>query len=114
MSDERWSDERIRDEVGKHSPYLVAGSIHCLSADMAAVLMEHVRNDYEARITELEAQLAQTWQPLPDGRLKTNTSIEFGVYGNRLNYYFGGPYAAMASLPDNIRLCRLVTPEPTP
>jgi len=61
------------------------------------------------RIAELEAQLAQTWQPLPDGEVSSFIYIDNG--GKLLGVFAGDDYTdwyATEDLPDNIRLCRLV------
>ena len=75
-----------------------------------------------ARITELEAQLAQTWKPLPDGQYErpnwnhkgTNTLSVFANGAELETWHSDDKYQVdEISLPDNIRLCRLVTQEPT-
>jgi len=66
------------------------------------------------RIGDLEAQLAQRWQPLPDGEITSFTYVDNG--GKLLGVYAGDDYTdwyATEDLPDDIRLCRLVTQEPT-
>lgn len=71
--------------------------------------------ELRARITELEAQLAQRWQPLPDGVYDCqHDSCKVTVDGEWLQasdelYSVSVPVALL----DNIRLCRLVTQEPT-
>ena len=71
----------------------------------------------EARIAELEAQLAQTWQPLPDGEYRSVADIlgTFSVFGNGAPDAYPvirqGDNIAMLDMGDAI--CRLVTQEPT-
>ena len=67
------------------------------------------------RITELEAQLAQTWKPLPDGQYAAQHNgayIELDrdylkVFEPLLGRDYGDE--AEVELPDDIRLCRLVS-----
>jgi len=133
MSDEReplWSDTEIAE--------IIAGMASKWEAAILYSILRGKRDAYEARIAELEqqvankealivqlveidmpaledanerleAQLAQTWQPLPDGEVGSFTYIDNG--GKSLGVYAGNDYTdwyATDDLPDNIRLCRLV------
>jgi len=64
----------------------------------------------QARITELEARLAQTWQPLPDGEYDCrHDSCKITVAGEWLHAYDKiYSVSVEVALIDNIRLCRLV------
>jgi hypothetical protein len=155
MSDERWSGERLIAEIEG-----VAASWHrVLDREQVSLLRGQMLNLFrrfqqptDARITELEqeqialwhtintqatyaeeleAQLAQRWQPLPDGIVYHYTesiaaewnypayveSIEFLEVRDNGNIIACGSMPKEdeheANLPDNIRLCRLVTQEPT-
>ena len=72
------------------------------------------RDALKAENEALRAQLAQRWQPLPDGEITSFTYVDNG--GKLLGVYAGDDYTdwyATEDLPDDIRLCRLVTQEPT-
>ena len=62
--------------------------------------LEAHRNNYEARIAELEAQLAQRWESLPISQV--------------VQYNGEWPVIPAEYANDQIALCRLVTQEPTP
>jgi len=109
----------------------------------AKKMLRKMRDEYEARITELEAQLAnqyqridrfvelvdqleaqlaERWKPLPDGQYErpnwnhkgTNTLSVFANGAELETWHSDDKYQVdEISLPDNIRLCRLVTQEPT-
>ena len=90
-----WTDERIDEQIEDFS-----------MDENARNLARHMRNDYEARIAELEAQLAQTWQPLPDGEVTSFAYVDNG--GKVLGVYAGDDYTdwyATEDLPDDVRLC---------
>ena len=125
MSDEReplWSDEKINWQVD-----LSAASAQ--EAYRTKKMVRKVRDDYEAQLSnqyqrierfvelvnQLEAQLAQRWEPLPDGVYDCqHDSCKVTVDGEWLEAS-DELYSVSVSvaLLDNIRLCRLVTQEPT-
>ena len=113
MSDEReplWSDTRIEAELRR-----IGDNMRLYIAD-AATVAEQVRDEYEARIAELEQELAQRWEPLPDGAVTETTygeRVEI-MTGSLINIIDGEDDCHGYELPDNIRLCRRVTQEPTP
>lgn len=69
--------------------------------------LRRVLEQQDARITELEAQLAQTW--LPVWGIEIN-GIEVDAGGNSISMTaidaHGCKWYAESDLPDNIRLCR--------
>jgi len=120
-----WTNERIGVNSSEATDELDGGPYvyHVISQ-----LLVKMRGDYEAQlanqyqrierfvelVNQLEAQLAQTWQPLPDGEITSFTYVDNG--GKLLGVYAGDDYTdwyATEDLPDDIRLCRLVTQEPT-
>ncbi len=149
MSDEReplWTNQRIRDRYHALLPSEAnMGEMEYWRTlrDVGERVSYELRNDYEARITELEAQLAesredyrvadnengrlrefkqlleaqlaQRWEPLPDGEHRSVADIfgTFSVFGN------GAPDAyPVIRQGDNIvmldmgdAICRLVTQE---
>lgn len=119
MSDEReplWSDIRIRDRY--HA--LVPCEANMGEMEYWNVLRDvgyELRNAYEARIAELEAQLSQTWQPLPDGEYNPIPNYTINVYsnGSQLEAWAGdidkNPVHEISLL--DYRLCRLVESQPT-
>ena len=135
-SEPLWSDDEINWQVD-----LSAASSE--DAYRTKRMVRKVRDELQARITELEAQLsnqyqrierfvelvdqleaqlAQTWEPLPDGQYERPNwnhkgTITLSVFANGAEletWHSDDKYQVdEISLPDNIRLCRLVTQEPT-
>lgn len=110
MTNEReplWSDARIS---AKAQEIIVLG--HTPLGAIRRVAYE-IRDDYEARIAELEAQLAQRWEPLPDGEYRSVADIlgTFSVFGNGLADAYPvirqGNNIVMLDMGDAV--CRLVT-----
>lgn len=56
MTEQLWSDERIREVVRLHSVYRALGMC-CLTAAAAEIELTRMRDDLQARIDELEAEL---------------------------------------------------------
>lgn len=143
MSEPLWSDERLiaRAEaiaaswhrvLDREQIYLLRGQILGLLRevhDPLSVTLQACEDelfDAKARIAELEAQLAQlaqAWQPVnekfiltydtglvdtPKQFVRWNADDESVLVGKDDGSFYHCP------LPDNIRLCRLVTKEPTP
>ena len=134
-----WSDERIRDRYYALVPCEAnMGEMEYWNTlrDVGERVSYELRNEYEAQLSnqyqrierfvelvdQLEAQLAQTWEPLPDGQYErpnrnhkgTNTLSVFANGAELETWHSDDKYQVdEISLPDNIRLCRLVTQEPT-
>ena len=136
MSDEReplWDDIRISAEAGEATDEL-DGTVYV--RHVISQLLVKMRGDYEAQLSnqyqridrfvelvnQLEAQLAQRWQPVaanfilthdtglvdtPKQFVRWNADDESVLVGKDDGSFYHCP------LPDNIRLCRLVTQEPT-
>ena len=138
-----WSDIRIRDRYHALVPCEAnMGEMEYWNTlrDVGERVSYELRNDYESRIAELEAQLAesredyrvadnenerlreskqlleaqlaQTWQPV--GQLKRACTCGdcrnlFGMENEKLLTIADGQDKLSVVLPDNIRLCRLVT-----
>ena len=113
MSDERellWDDIRISAEAGEATDEL-DGTVYV--RHVISQLLVKMRGDYEAQLSnqyqrierfvelvnQLEAQLAQTWQPLPISQV----------------VQYNGEWPAMPAeyANDELAICRLVTQEPT-
>ena len=128
MTNEReplWTNERILDRYYALVPCEAnMGDMEYWRTlrDVGERVSYELRNEYEAQLSnqyqrierfvelvnQLEAQLAQRWEPLPDGAYG-----DLIVSGNEVNLWatdaHGLQWDASAVLPDNIRLCRLVT-----
>jgi len=128
MSEPLWSDEQVSKEAVEATDEL-DGSVYVHHVILRLLLK--MRADYEAQLAnqyqriegfvelvdQLEAQLAQQWEPLPDGEYRSVADIwgTFSVFGN------GAPDAyPVIRQGDNIvmldmgdAICRLVTQEPT-
>ena len=129
MSEPLWSDRRIYDEAVLR----VREQKHWAGAIKVATT---IRDDYEEQlanqyqrierfvelVNQLEAQLAERWQPVaanfilthdtglvdtPKQFVRWNADDESIITGEDDGNFYHCP------LPDNIRLCRLVTQEPT-
>jgi len=126
MSDEReplWSDIRVSKEAVEATDEL-DGSVYVHHVILQLLLK--MRADYEAQLAnqyqriegfvelvdQLETQLAQRWEPLPDGSYDDFTLINDGkAVVIFINQDWGDE---TFHLEPDIRLCRLVTQEPTP
>lgn len=68
------------------------------------------RDDYEARIAELEARLASAWEPLPDGTYHTDGPGLIAIEGTALTVYTGGG-GAEVTMPQGYAICHRVAKE---
>ena len=132
-SEPLWSDIRVSKEAVEATDEL-DGSVYVHHVILQLLLK--MRADYEAQLAnqyqriegfvelvdQLETQLAQRWEPLPDGQYErpnrnhkgTNTLSVFANGAELETWHSDDKYQVdEISLPDNIRLCRLVTQEPT-
>ena len=64
------------------------------------------------RIAELETQLSQTWQPLPDGTYHTDGPELVNIKNGELRVY-GSGYPMRVSLYQGQAVCRLIESQPT-
>lgn len=105
MSKPLWTDERIiawKDALV--AEYAKKGALPTQRAynDLAYIMMA----EYEARIAELEARLAQTWTPLADGEVvglntgETTLTVDCAYLWTRDD-------EQSIVLPEDVNLCRL-------
>lgn len=79
---------------------IITGDIFTVVSDLRTELA--IANE---RIAQLEAHLAETWQPVANGVYDLETSGRFMVGGETLGVFKGGEGTGV-DLPDNYRLCR--------
>ncbi len=146
MSEPLWSNQRIRDRYHALVPSEAnMGEMEYWNVlrDVGERVSYELRNDYEAQLSnqyqrierfvelvnQLEAQLAQTWQPLPDG-LYLDDALAIAYNGKDIGLKIDDVYANddwasnyewlsdceirdYRAKDQELRLCRLVTQEPT-
>ena len=107
MSEPLWSDERIT----KEARWFI--DANCNKRVVAEQAMVKVRDEYEARIAQLEAQLAETWQPVDDGsefnsgaQRTMSVKVDDGVVFLTLQNDDNTDEVLSFILPADLRLCR--------
>lgn len=111
MTEYLWSNERVEAEVD----LVIRTVVYAEPIDHDAVaiaitdLLLEMRSEYGSRIVELEARLAETWEPVPEGTIpcacgECANSLTVEHYGGLTLENEAGYWTV--ELPDNLRLSR--------